>query len=122
MNNALGVRNQVRAIRGRGPARGYIELLVELTNRGVGGKSLRVAAVVEVHLRFAIRERIDVDANARRPIISKYILLVGTVQFLLLPADAGVQRDTAAYGKGVIDIAGEITLVRRRLIAAEETT
>ena len=72
---------------------------------------MRVPAPVEVDLGLAIGKGIDVDAEARRPVVVEYVRLVGSVELLFFPTETDVEGYAAIDGPGVIDVGGDVAVV-----------
>src|ERR1700733_8682499 len=94
---------------------GVILLVSQLANGRVQRHGPDVVAVVEEDFGLAITERIDVDAETRRPISSKNIRDQSARSTLLFKAGAGEQGDVSVDLPIVVRIGSFINPLRQNL-------
>src|SRR5260370_35456768 len=76
---------------------GVILLIAKLTNRGVQRHRPVVAAKVKEELALVVAQRIDVDADARRPTARDLISQQVACDPFLLPTASGLARDETVH-------------------------
>ncbi len=82
---------------------GNVLLVAQLPDSGVERQNELIAGVVEEDLALLVSERVDVEAETRRPVVVEQVVEQITVVPLLFPAQTGVDSEVAVHLVAVID-------------------
>src|SRR5579885_2105784 len=122
-DGSIRVDSKIACAIGRsGPPGLNIQLLIQLTNRGIRGKSLSITAPVKEELCFTVAPRIVVDAETRRPIVCKDVCLVRTAELLFLPANTGVDGNITIERPRIISVDSVVAFIGIHILGAVDTT
>ena len=82
---------------------GNVLLVAELPDSGVERQNELIAGVVEEDLALLVSERVNVEAETRRPVVVEQVVEQITVVPLLFPAQTGVDSEVPVHLVAVVD-------------------